>query len=125
MCKRKCTTGDKLHQTHSQEHRPCAMHVLPPRCYYYLGTKPGVMVCQLFPDVCAGTHHHRTGTSERLWGRKSESACGYMCGQEDQGLTTDQQTENNCVWQLNKCKYLCRVFSNALVVGGDDEKLQA
>lgn len=45
----------------------------------------------------------------------------YMCGQEDQGPTTDQQTQNNCVWQLNKCKYLCRVFSNALVVGCDEK----
>lgn len=49
MCKRKCTTGDKLHQSHCQEHRPCVMHVLPPRRYYYLGIQPGVMVCQLFP----------------------------------------------------------------------------
>lgn len=74
MCKRKCTTGDKLHQTHSQEHRPCVMHALPPSCYYYLGTQPGVMVCQLFPAVCTGTRHQHPGTMEGLWGRERRSA---------------------------------------------------
>lgn len=88
-CKRKCTTGDKLHQTHSQERRPCAMHLLPPRCYYYLGTQPGVMVCQLFPRCL---YWHPPPPAPTLAPRRDsgggrgsqQSACGYMCGQGEQ-----------------------------------------
>lgn len=79
--KRKCTTGEKSHRTHWQECRLCVMHLLPPRCYYYLGTQPGVMVCQLFPR-CPYWHPsaapwHLGGTLGEGRGRQ-QSACGCM-----------------------------------------------
>lgn len=138
MCKRKCTTGDKLHQTHSQECRPCVMYVLPPRCYYYLGTQPGVMVCQLFPAVCTGTRHRHPGTSEGLWGRERQSAVSmwlhvwsgragtrreWVCSSSKQGWhlmsrhrSTLLSDISSIPWQivlaLNNYKYLSRVIFN-------------
>ena len=63
----------KFHQTQSQECRPCILHALSSRCFYYLGAQPGVMLGQLFPDVCTGTRHLIPGTLERLRGWERQS----------------------------------------------------
>lgn len=85
-------------QTAFQECRPWASPAPTAPCFVP-STQPGVMVCQLFPDVCTGSHHCSPGTSERLRGRERQSACGYMCDQGDQESSENMSTLKQC-WHL-------------------------
>lgn len=87
--KRKCTTGDTLHQSHSQEHRPCVTHALFPLLVAITPWAASLAQWCANCSLLSALAHITTSTLASWWGTLgrgvgSQESCGYVWSEREQ-----------------------------------------